>query len=178
VSPLGLLLAVFGAAMISCAVWNPIRRAYRKWQIGRAIRKGRAEAAVPLEAFAVVALQAAAQEPAPRKATAPGRQKIAMPSDDHFGRPWHGPIPKHAHSARWEDCHRFPSGDKPTRDVFGLHGASPISFVCPTCELEQPPIQASERKCGYCGQVYRLVGSHLFWWRPETLEVSAWEPRR
>jgi hypothetical protein len=176
---------------------NPIRL----WLIARAIRRiiaayriGRAQGAVErrlktahevspswIEALNADLSRAIVREvfygaspPKPKPKREPGRQRIAMPSDGMSifgGSSWRGPIPKGARKGRWEDHHTFPDR-KPSRDYFGLHGDPPISFVCPACELEQPPVHA-ERTCPYCGLHLRALGSFLFWWRDEPATVPA-----
>ena len=65
--------------------------------------------------------------PSVARGPSPGRQSIAMPRHvDVFGRSlWAGLMPPNAHNAPWEDCHTFPKGGRPTRDMFGLHGDPP-----------------------------------------------------
>jgi hypothetical protein len=115
-----------------------------------------------------------ASRPAKR---APGRQTIRMPQSVHsvFGGSAWSLTPPGAHEAPWEDCHTFPKGGRPTRDAAGLNGEPAIAFVCPGCELAQPPMQEERRACGYCGLNIRRHGTRLYWWRTE-IEVQEWKP--
>lgn len=113
-------------------------------------------------------------KPAPAPA-AKWRQHIAMPgSNNMFAPPWIMMQPG-AHEAAWEDLHTFPKGERPTRDSVGVHGGSPIAFVCPGCDLAQPPMTEEHRSCGYCGLKVRRVSMRLYWWREPT-EVQEWKP--
>lgn len=173
-------------------------RFIRRWLIARAIRRmiveerNRQARMVEAEHFArrlfgpSVVVEPAepvrmrVRAPAPAAVNRePGRQAIAMPDSapGMFGerRPWS--FPKPATPLRWEDCHRF-AGAKPTREPWGLCGdTSPLSFVCVTCELEQPPIMTGERLCGYCGARYELRGTTLLWTRPDAPPPEPWTPR-
>jgi hypothetical protein len=176
-------------------------RFLRRWLIARAIRRHLREGAradlratwqyarcahdlttMTLTEYAQRYLGWPPTEPAPRKTSPklaqPGRQPVRMPSADGLSwgsaRAW-SPMPREAHHAHWEDCHTFAPGDRPKRDYFGMHGGSPLSFVCPGCELEQPPIGSSERDCPYCGLHIKLNGTSLYWWR-EAIEVQEWKP--
>ena len=178
----------------------PLLNHVRRWVIARAIRRkiyaarnraifdrmfgpGAADIAAAGGAVSVGRL---ALQPAPvaKAALTPGRQHIAMPMDlganGPFAinlSPWKPTIPAGAKSAWWEDLHTFAPGARPKRhEHFGLTGQEPpLSMTCVACELEQTPLRISEpRKCPYCGIIYRLHGSRVFWWR-EAVEVTAWE---
>jgi hypothetical protein len=128
-------------------------------------------------------------EPQPEQKTQaperePGRQHVAMPREAAHGLmglvaglPWKPAVPRNAHSALWEDCHRFAEGAKPKRDPhYGLtHQEPPLAFICPACDLEQTPLIGGDRSCPYCGVKLKLHGTRVFWWR-EHVEIPEWRP--
>jgi hypothetical protein len=168
-------------------------RFLRRWLIARAIRRLLREGAkddLKTAAAPVLTLWSelwtthvphvphVVTAPRPPKAKpGPGRQAIAMPSNvtPYGGPPWAGLIPPEAHYAAYEDCHTYAKGARPVRDDFGYHGEPALSFICPGCELEQPPILTGTRVCGYCGLRTLLHGSRLIWWR-KAVEVAEWKP--
>jgi len=183
----------YGLLMLGCVVWRRVRRFLIARRLRQLLREGAkadlrtsaAASAVSMQSFAPMVAEAWSalnwRSESPAKPAPPvtakrsaGRQTIRMPQPAWGGSAW-SPTPPDAHDAPWEDCHTFPKGGRPTRDVFGLHGDPPLAFVCPGCELAQPPLTEEHRTCGYCGLNIKRYGSRLYWWRV-AVEVEEWKP--
>ncbi|MFN3582910.1 hypothetical protein [Phenylobacterium sp.] len=111
-----------------------------------------------------------------------GRQELAMPAtgsafDALFGRGRSWAPRRDFRCAPWENLHTF-AGPRPRRDDYGLHGdTSPLSMICPACELEQPPLTQGERRCPYCGLRLQISGTYVLWWRAAIEPALQWPPR-